>query len=58
MAKHIQKALKMTNGRVDGERGAAKILGINPRTLRHRMKKLGVPFGRNTRVVENINYPK
>jgi transcriptional regulator with GAF, ATPase, and Fis domain len=46
MARHIGMALKMTKGRVDGERGAAKLLKINPRTLRHRMKKLGVPFGR------------
>jgi transcriptional regulator with GAF, ATPase, and Fis domain len=49
MAEHIRTALKMTNGRVDGDRGAAKLLGINPRTLRHRMKKLGVPFGRKAK---------
>jgi len=45
-ARHIRGVLELTRGRVDGERGAARLLGVNPRTLRHRMKKLGVPFGR------------
>ena len=35
-------ALKASNGRVQGEKGAAKSLGINPSTLRARMKKLGI----------------
>jgi PAS domain S-box-containing protein len=39
---HIQAVLKQTNGIIDGERGAAKILGLHPNTLRSRMKKLGV----------------
>ena len=46
MAGHIRKVLDMTNGRVEGERGAAKLLGINPSTLRNRMLKLGIPFGK------------
>jgi transcriptional regulator with GAF, ATPase, and Fis domain len=45
-AQHIRMALKMAGGRVEGEKGAAAILGINPGTLRHRMRKLGIPFGR------------
>ncbi|MCX5806156.1 MAG: sigma 54-interacting transcriptional regulator [Proteobacteria bacterium] len=45
-ALHIRLALKMAGGRVEGEKGAAAILGINPGTLRHRMRKLGVSFGR------------
>jgi transcriptional regulator with GAF, ATPase, and Fis domain len=44
---HIRKVLAMTNGRVEGEKGAAKILGVHPRTLQHRMKKLNILFGRN-----------
>jgi len=40
--KHIVKVLKMTNGRVSGERGAAKILGLNPQTLYSKMKKLNI----------------
>jgi DNA-binding NtrC family response regulator/ligand-binding sensor domain-containing protein len=39
---HIIKALNMTNWRVSGEKGAARILGINPKTLESRMKKLHI----------------
>lgn len=39
---HILKALELTGGRVSGEKGAAKILGINPSTLESRMRKLGI----------------
>lgn len=39
---HIQKALTITNGRIHGPKGAAKLLGINPSTLRSRMKKLRI----------------
>ncbi len=46
---HIQKVLKMTKGKVGGKDGAAQILGINPNTLRSRMKKLGIPYGRQTK---------
>jgi transcriptional regulator with GAF, ATPase, and Fis domain len=43
---HIKQALKMTKGKVHGQSGAAQLLGINPSTLRHRMRKLGIPQGR------------
>jgi transcriptional regulator with GAF, ATPase, and Fis domain len=46
MVRHIRRVLEMTGGRVEGERGAAKLLGINPNTLRNRMKKLGIAYGR------------
>ena len=49
MARHIEQVLQRTNGRVEGERGAARLLGVNPGTLRYRMRKLGVPFGRKGR---------
>jgi len=39
---HILETLNKVNWRVSGERGAAKILGINPTTLEARMKKLGI----------------
>ena len=39
---HILKALKFTNWRVSGEKGAAKLLGIKRTTLEARMKKLGI----------------
>ncbi|MBI4832514.1 MAG: sigma 54-interacting transcriptional regulator, partial [Candidatus Lindowbacteria bacterium] len=49
MARYIRKALTVAGGKVEGGGGAAELLGINPRTLRNRMKKLGVPFGRKAR---------
>jgi formate hydrogenlyase transcriptional activator len=39
---HIVDVLGQTNWRVSGEKGAAKILGLNPTTLEARMKKLGI----------------
>lgn len=41
---HIKKALQLTNGKISGKDGAAQILGINPNTLRSRMRKLKIPF--------------
>lgn len=43
---HIRRTLKLCNGRVEGEKGAAARLNIHPSTLRKRMRKLGIPFGR------------
>jgi transcriptional regulator with GAF, ATPase, and Fis domain len=34
--------LQKTNWVVEGERGAARKLGMKPATLRHRMRKLGI----------------
>lgn len=39
---HIIAVLKQTGWRVSGEKGAAKILGLNATTLEARMKKLGI----------------
>ena len=39
---HILKILKLTNWRISGQNGAAKILAINRTTLEARMKKLGI----------------
>ena len=39
---HIERALALTNGRIDGPHGAALLLGLNANTLRARMKKLGI----------------
>ena len=39
---HIIKVLVSTSWQVHGDRGAAKVLGINPSTLRTRMTKLGI----------------
>ena len=46
MRTHIEAALGSTRGRIEGDRGAARLLGINPHTLRARMRKLGIAWGR------------
>ncbi len=46
MAAHIAHALHHTHGRIEGRFGAAGLLGINPHTLRARMRKLGVDWSR------------
>ena len=45
--KHIRSVLHMTGGKVNGNDGAARIMGMNPSTLRHKMRKMQIPFGRN-----------
>jgi hydrogenase-4 transcriptional activator len=44
MRSHIEAALRATHGRVEGGHGAARILGINPHTLRARMRKLKIDW--------------
>ena len=44
--KEISTVMKLTNGKIEGKNGAAQTLGMKPNTLRYRMKKLGIPFGR------------
>jgi len=39
---HILAVLNQAKGVVEGPRGAAKILGMHPNTLRHRMQKLKI----------------
>jgi transcriptional regulator with GAF, ATPase, and Fis domain len=39
---HICSVLDLTDWIIDGPRGAAKILGLHPNTLRSRMKKMGL----------------
>jgi formate hydrogenlyase transcriptional activator len=38
----MHAVLEQTAWVIDGPRGAAKILGLHPNTLRSRMKKLGI----------------
>jgi DNA-binding NtrC family response regulator len=40
--RHLLEVLEQTRWRIDGSRGAARILNLNPSTLRSRMKKLGI----------------
>jgi len=44
--RHIEAALERTRGRIEGPRGAAALLRINPYTLRSKMRKLGIDWGR------------
>jgi len=39
---YISQVLRRTNWRIEGDHGAAHILGINPSTLRGRMRKEGI----------------
>ncbi len=46
MRRHIEEALRSSLGRVEGPFGAAARLGINPHTLRGRMRKLDIDWAR------------
>jgi transcriptional regulator with GAF, ATPase, and Fis domain len=46
---HIRNVLKKTNGKIHGKCGAADLLGINASTLRNRMNKLEIKYGREKR---------
>jgi transcriptional regulator with GAF, ATPase, and Fis domain len=46
ITKHIRRVLGKTKGKIHGSDGAAILLGINPSTLRNRMNKLGIKYGR------------
>jgi transcriptional regulator with GAF, ATPase, and Fis domain len=43
---HIEKALERTRGRIEGPRGAAALLQLNPHTLRAKMRKLRIDWSR------------
>ena len=46
IVRHIERALAATGGQIEGRRGAAKMLGINPHTLRAKMRKLKIDWDR------------
>jgi transcriptional regulator with GAF, ATPase, and Fis domain len=46
MKQHIEAALAVTSGRIEGPYGAARLLRINPHTLRGRMRKLNIDRGK------------
>jgi len=48
ISRHIRRILSKTKGKVNGPDGTAAFLGINPSTLRNRMKKLGIDYGRKS----------
>ena len=44
--RHVEAALEQTRGRVEGPRGAAALLEINPYTLRSKMRRLEIDWRR------------
>jgi transcriptional regulator with GAF, ATPase, and Fis domain len=44
VARHVRRVLDLTGGKIHGPGGAGDLLGIDPNTLRYRMRKLGIPF--------------
>lgn len=42
--KNLQRAVQYCEGKIFGEDGAAKLLGINPTTLISKLKKLGIRY--------------
>jgi formate hydrogenlyase transcriptional activator len=47
--RHILEALHKTAGKIEGPGGVAALLGVNPGTLRQKMRKLKIPFGRRVK---------
>ena len=46
ISNHIKSVVERANGKVHGPGGAAEILGVNPSSLRNKMKKYGIKHGR------------
>ncbi|MCK9461687.1 MAG: sigma 54-interacting transcriptional regulator [Proteobacteria bacterium] len=44
VVRHVEQALARCHGRVEGPAGAAAALGLNPNTLRAKMRKLGIDW--------------
>ena len=47
VANHIRYALSQAGGKISGSNGAAAMLGMNPSTLRNKMRKFNIDFGRS-----------
>ncbi len=52
IAAHIEKVLTKARGKIHGPGGAAEMLNINAGTLRHRMNRLGVVYGRKRKACD------
>lgn len=48
ISSHIQNVLNRSSGKIHGPGGAAEKLGVNANTLRNRMNKLGISYGRKS----------
>lgn len=47
-ARYFRELLENCGGRINGPGGAAEVAGIKPNTLRFRLDKLGIPYGKKT----------
>jgi formate hydrogenlyase transcriptional activator len=47
ISNHIKSVVERTNGKIHGPGGAAEILGVNPSSLRNKMRKYGIKHGRS-----------
>mgnify|MGYP006290674373 CR=1 FL=1 len=45
--RYLQKVVDNTQGQIEGDQGAAHILDMHPNTLRHRLKKYNIAYGRS-----------
>ncbi len=48
---HIKRALTSAKGKINGPGGAAQLLNIHPNTLRKRMDRLGIRYGKKCETV-------
>jgi len=44
--RHVEEALRRSRGRIEGPRGAAALLHVNPHTLRAKMRRLRIDWSR------------
>ena len=56
-AEHIRKAMRAARGKIQGTGGAAELLGVQANTLRARMRKLGISYGRAATRWEDASAP-
>ena len=54
LRRYLTRVLNHTNGVISGQRGAARLLGVHPNTLRSRLRKLGIPFRKKERRAARI----
>jgi len=47
ISNHIKSVVARTSGKIHGPGGAAEILGVNPSSLRNKMRKYGIKHGRS-----------
>ncbi len=53
ISNYIKQILNTTNGKIHGPGGAAELMGINPSTLRSKIKKLKIKYKRKRTILKN-----